>query len=118
MPDTTVVKNIKIVKNNTRPIEDTFFPNIDYREQEIIPLTGGSIRHTLIQSYIPVIRGDVYLVFLIRRYEDKVEIPNRKKEYIQRFLQEVNNIQQRYIVQEQLISVENFGQPLIYKMEY
>ena len=117
MPGETLVKNIKIVKNNTRPIDDTFFPNIDYKEQ-VVTHVDINRRHTMIQSYIPIIRGDVYLILLVHRYEDVETIPNRKKEYIQRFLQEVNMIQQRYIVNETLISVENFEQPLIYKIEY
>lgn len=115
----TLVKNIKIVKNNTRPVNDTFFPNINVIEQVI---TGKVIsedkRYIMLTSYIPVIRGDVYLVLLTHRYEDAANIPSRKKEYIQRFLQDANAIQQRYVVQEQLIKIKNFGQPLIYKMEY
>ncbi len=119
MPDEALVKNIKVVKNNTRPVEDTFFPNIDYREQFITgKVVSEDKRHTMMQSYIPIIRGDVYLILLVHRYEDKADTPTRKKEYIQRFLQEANMLQQRYIVNETLVSVENFGQPLIYKMEY
>ena len=117
MPDTTVVKNIKIVKNNTRPIEDTFFPNIDYREQ-VLEYMAHKKRHTMIQSRIPIIRGDVYLVQLVHRYEDDETTPSRKKEYISRFLQEANIIQQKYIVQEKHLPIGQFGEPLIYKMEY
>ena len=115
-----MIKNIKIVKNNTRPVNDTFFPNIEYIEQELEPvIVKGKRRYTKVSSYIPVIRGDVYLVLLTHRYEDTVDTPSRKKEYIQRFLQEANNIQQRYIVQEHLMTVPAFShEQLIYKMEY
>ena len=117
MPDEALVKNIKVIKNNIKRIQDTFFPNIDYREQ-VLQRKDIKMRHTMLQSYIPIIREDVYLVLLVHRWEEDEVIPNRKKEYIQKFLQEANMIQQRYIVNETLVSVEDFGQPLIYKMEY
>ena len=118
MQEETLVKNIKIIKNNTKPIEDTFFPNIDYREQ-VLENMSHKKRYTMIQSRIPVIRGDVYLVQLVHRYEDDEKTPIRKKEYIQRFLQEANSIQQRYIIQENLMTVNAFNrEQLIYKMEY
>jgi len=117
MQEGTLVKNIKIIKNNTRPIGDTFFPNIDIKEQ-VLEYMGSKKRHMMLQSYIPVIRGDTYLTLLVHRWEDDEKTPNRRKEYIQRFLQEANMIQQKYIVNETLVRVENFGQPLIYKMEY
>ena len=121
MQEETLVKNIKIVKNNTKPVEDTFFPNIEYLEQDLytIGVEGDKKRYTKISSRVPIIRGDVYLILLIHRYEDNINTPNRKKEYIQRFLQEANSIQQRYIIQENLMTVNAFNQEqLIYKMEY
>lgn len=119
MPDTTVVKNVKVIQNNTRPVYDTFFPNIEYMEQEF-PNIRETRKFTKISSRIPIIRGeDVYLILLVHRYEDDVKTPSRKKEYIQRFLQEANNIQQRYIVQNNFMVVDAFNQEqLIYKMEY
>lgn len=118
MQEETLVKNIKIVKNNTKPIQDTFFPNIEYMEQELPTITDVK-RYTRVSSRIPIIRGDVYLIQLTHKYEDNVQTANRKKEYIQRFLQEANSIQQRYIIQENLMTVNAFNrEQLIYKMEY
>ena len=121
MPDQTMVKNIKVVKNNTRPVQDTFFPNIEYLEQDLFTIgtEGDKKRYTKISSHIPIIRGDVYLILLVQKYEDSVQIPSRKKEYIQRFLQNANAIQQQYIVQDSLMTVQAFNrEQLIYKMEY
>ena len=121
MQEETLVKNIKVIKNNTRPVEDTFFPNIEYLEQDLytIGVEGNKKRYTKISSRIPIIRGDVYLILLVQRYEDDIKTPNRKKEYIQRFLHNINTIQQQYIVQDNLMTVPAFNQEqLIYKMEY
>lgn len=119
MPGETLVKNIKVVKNNTKPIGEVFFPNIDYTERSLDLSTNNQTRYTRISSRIPVIRGDVYMILLTHKYEDSVQTPSRKKEYIQRFLQEANVIQQRYIVQDNLMIVDAFNQEqLIYKMEY
>lgn len=122
MSDKTLVKNIKIIKNNTRYVDDTFFPNINYMEQELFTFgtKENKYRHTKLSSRIPIIRGgDVYLVLLVLRYQDSAELPNRKKDYINQFLQEANVLQQRYIVQDNLIGVDGFVPDLmLYKMEY
>lgn len=119
MQEKALVKNIKIVKNNTKPIGEIFFPNIDYTERSLDLSTNNQVRYTKISSRIPVIRGDVYMILLTQRYEDNIKTPNRKKEYIQRFLQDAFSIQQRYIVQDNLMVVDAFNQEqVIYKMEY
>lgn len=110
---------IQIIKNFTRPVGMVIFPNIDYREQEIslIPSTHTKI-HTRISSFIPIIRDGVYLIELIHRYERDLEGLDYKNDVINRFLNEVNVMQQKYIIQDIKQADNSYPEIIIYKMEY
>lgn len=133
---------VEKIKNNTRPVNESIFPNIDIREAAIyddrfVEITSSTLStqnitleikadytyHIQLRTLIPVIRGGVvYLIplFLRREYPNVIDVTDKKKQFIKELLIKVEEIQLKYeINEESLKDVFNwYWDTKYYKMDY